>query len=260
MSTVNATEAFPEGTFAPAPARAGILKMITAQGRIESALYLRHGEQQLLNLVIPVAIILAVAFLPLLDEPNPLTVGLPMTLAIAATSAGFTGEAIALAFDRRHGALKRIGASGVPLWVIVAGKIIAVATMVSLQTVLLCTVAAALGWRVSLPALIGGILMLWFGAAIFTSLGLLMGGTLSAELVLAASNLIWLLLAGVVGAAYYATGLDAASWFDVVPSVALASGLVVAFGGGVPWAQLISLIVWGAFGTWATARWFQFTS
>lgn len=260
MSTVNPAEAFPPGTFRPAPARAGILRMIAAQGRIETALFLRHGEQQLLSLVIPVAIIFAVAFFPLLDEADPMVVGVPMTLAIAATSSGFTGEAIALAFDRRHGALKRIGASGVPLWVIISGKIIAVAAMVSLQTILLCTVAAFLGWQVSIPALIGGVILLWFGAAVFTALGLLMGGTLSAELVLAASNLIWVVLAGIVGAAYYATGLNSASWLDVVPSVALASGLVVAFDGSVPWTQIASLIVWGAFGAWATARWFQFTS
>ena len=106
----------PAGTFAPAPGRAGVIKMVLAQGRIESLLFLRHGEQQLLSLVIPVAMLLGLTFLPLewpmAGSGDPLDRFFPVALAIAATSSGFTGQAISLAFDRRYGALKRTGASG----------------------------------------------------------------------------------------------------------------------------------------------------
>lgn len=37
-----------------------------------------------------------------------------MSLAVIATA--FTGQAIAVAFDRRYGALKRLGATALPVW------------------------------------------------------------------------------------------------------------------------------------------------
>ena len=47
------TTRFPAGTFTPAPRRASPARMLMAQGKVESQLFLRHGEQQLLNLFIP---------------------------------------------------------------------------------------------------------------------------------------------------------------------------------------------------------------
>ena len=52
------------GTFAPNPARAGQLSMALAQGSIEAKLMLRHGEQLLLSVIIPVAILLGLSQAP----------------------------------------------------------------------------------------------------------------------------------------------------------------------------------------------------
>ncbi|MDK6260121.1 ABC transporter permease [Corynebacterium frankenforstense] len=252
----------PAGTFAPAPGRAGVIKMVLAQGRIESLLFLRHGEQQLLSLVIPVAMLLGLTFLPLewpmAGSGDPLDRFFPVALAIAATSSGFTGQAISLAFDRRYGALKRTGASGVPAWTIIAGKAIAVAATALVQTLLLGAIALALGWRTDLTGALLGLVTIVIGAAAFTAMGLLMGGTLSSELVLGLANLIWVALIGVTGYVLYVQGLDAASWWDVVPSVAMASGLTVAFSGGVPWVQWLILAAWAAAASAACTRWFRF--
>lgn len=248
---------FEPGLFEPAPQRAPFSRMAVAQGRIEAKLMLRHGEQLLVNLVVPAALLIAAAVVPVFGDLgfNELV---PMVFAVAAASAGFTGQAIALAFDRRYGALKRTGASGVPAWVIIAGKILGVLAMVAVQVVVLGALAAFLGWRVSPGGALLGLVTLLVGVAVFTSLGLLMGGTLSSELVLALANLLWLVLMGVVGWVAYSGDIAHAGWFNAVPTVALAGALTQAMQGGFDAPAWISLLVWAAAGVAAAARWFRF--
>lgn len=257
--TVTATR-FTPGTFTPAPRRASAARMIAAQGRMETILFLRHGEQQLLSVIIPLVMLFVTARMPLLGEDTTIGEVFPMVLAIATTSSGFTGQAIALAFDRRYGALKRTGASGVPASTIIAGKVIAVAVMAGLQTLLLGASALLLGWRAEPLGILLGLVALFAGVAAFTALGLLMGGTLSSELVLALANLIWVVLVGAVGWVLWSQGLDAAGLYTAVPSVALAAGLTLAFDGAVPWLEILVLLVWAAAASAAAARWFRFDS
>lgn len=245
------------GLFAPAPQRASFSKMAAAQGHIEAKLMLRHGEQLLVNLIVPAALLVAAAIVPIFGDLG-FDELVPMVFAIAATSAGFTGQAIALAFDRRYGALKRTGASGVPAWVIIAGKIIGVLAMVGVQVVVLGTLAFALGWRTSVGGALLGLVTLLVGVAVFTSLGLLMGGTLSSEMVLALANLIWLVLMGVVGWVACSGDIAHAGWWNAVPTVALAGALTQALHGGFDAPAWISLFVWAAAGITAAARWFRF--
>lgn len=251
---------FAPGTFTPAPRRAAPARLVAAQGRIETLLFLRHGEQQLLSLIIPLVMLVVAANIPLLGEDTGVAEIMPMILAVAATSSGFTGQAISLAFDRRYGALKRTGASGVPAWTIIAGKVVAVLVTVVLQVAVLGIAALLLGWRPDPVGLLPAVLVLLFGVAAFTSLGLLMGGTLSSELVLAGANLIWVILVGVVGWVLYSQGLDAAGWYTLVPSVALASGLAFSFTGTVPWLEILVLVAWAVLASAAAARWFRFDS
>lgn len=246
-----------KGVFAPHPQRASFGKMAAAQGLIESKLMLRHGEQLLLNVIVPAGLLIAAAVVPIFGDTG-FDKLVPMVFAVAATSAGFTGQAISLAFDRRYGALKRAGASGVPPWVIIAGKIIGVLSMVGLQLVILGTIAAFLGWRVGIAGAVLGLATLLVGVAVFTSLGLLMGGTLSSEMVLALANLFWIVLMGVLGWVAYSGDLAHAGWWNAVPTVALASALTQALQGGFNTLAWISLAVWAAIGVTAAARWFRF--
>ncbi|RNE49188.1 multidrug ABC transporter permease [Corynebacterium alimapuense] len=260
MHTNPENNRFAPGTFAPAPRRAPRHKMMAAQGRMETILFLRHGEQQLLSVVIPLAMLLIVGRIPLLGEDTGVDEIFPMMLAIATTSSGFTGQAIALAFDRRYGALKRTGASGVPAETIIAGKVIAVAVMAVLQTFLLGGAALALGWRVDLTGIALGAITLLAGVAAFSALGLLMGGTLGAEVVLALANLIWVVLIGLVGWVVYSQGLTDAGWYTAIPSVALAAGLTLSFEGIVPWTEILVLLGWSVAAVAAATRWFRFSS
>lgn len=248
---------FAPGTFSPHPQRVGVAAMARAQGAIESKLMLRHGEQQLLSIIIPLAILIGTAKLKDTTGHGVDEV-FPMVLAVAATSSGFTGQAISLAFDRRYGALKRTGASGVPAWAIVVGKILAVLSMVVLQVLVLGTVAAILGLRVSVGGAAIGVLTLALGVATFTALGLLLGGTFSSEVVLAVANLIWFLLLGAVGWAMFSQGLGDNGVLTLVPTVAMAAGLDTALSGSFPGIELLVLVGWAAIASFAAVRWFRF--
>ena len=254
---MDAHETLEPGLFSPDPHQTRLHTMIAAQGRVEAKLMLRHGEQLLLNLLIPAALLVAAAIVPVFGEPD-LNVIVPMVFAVAASSAGFTGQAIALAFDRRYGALKGVGASGVPPRAIIAGKILGVFAMVLVQIVILGTLAVVLGWRISLIGAVAGVTALFAGVAVFTALGLLVGGTLAPEVVLALANLLWVVMMGVLGWVAWSGQITNAGWWNAVPTVALAGALTEALHGGWSGYAWLSLAVWAAAGVGASARWFRF--
>lgn len=249
---------FAPGTFAPAPQRASVWSILRAQGSIESKLMLRHGEQQLLSIVVPVALLLGGSHVRFNDAVGGIEQLFPMVLAVAATSAGFTGQAISLAFDRRYGALKRSGASGVPAWAIICGKILGVLSMVVLQVLALGVTAYLVGFRTSASGLVLGAITLAVGVAAFTAMGLILGGTLSSEMVLAMANLIWFILLGIVGWVLYSQGLGHNGCLNVIPTVALAGGLTDAFAGEFPVVPLLFLVGWATVASILAVKWFRF--
>lgn len=252
---------FPVGTFEPAPKQASFVRMLLAQTKIESLLFLRHGEQQLLSLIIPVGLLLGLALVPVVPLDDPVASAFPMVLAVAIMGAGFTGQAIAVAFDRRYGALKRIGAAGVPTSALIAGKIAAVLIVVAIQVLILTVVALLLGWSPPGLGLVIAAIFLILGVGCFTSLGLLLGGTLSSEMVLALANTIWFVLLGAVGYSTVASDLgpQAQTLLQLIPSVALAAGLEESFAGGVDWFAIVVLAVWAIVGAVAARKLFSFT-
>lgn len=260
--TIPATR-FAEGTFASPSAPASRLRMLAAQTRMETSLFLRNGEQLLLALVIPIGILVGMAYLPIVsDDPGTRIEGaVAAVLAIAVMASAFTGQAISVGFDRRYGALKRLGATPLPPAVIIGGKTAAVALIVILQCVVLGLVGAALGWRPDASAIGIGVPVLVVGTVAFSALGLFLGGLLKAEIVLGLANLIWFLF---VAAAGFAVGMATVpDWLDsilsLIPSHLLTSGLLEAQAGGWPLLQLGLLIVWAAVGAFLANRTFSFT-
>lgn len=252
---------FPAGTFTPDPGAAPPASLFRDQTRMETVLILRHGEQALLSLIIPLGMLVGLSLVPILDVVDPVARVLPLTLAVAAMSAGFTGQAIALGFDRKYGALKRVGASGLPKWGIISGKIGAVAIVVTIQFVLILATAIALGFRTDFPHVIFAYLFTMLGAASFSTMGLLMGGTLKGEVILALANIVWFALMGV--AALVAFGPEMSPVLEniltVVPSVALTEGLTTLLdgGGNILPASLV-LVAWGIVCGAAAVRLFRF--
>ena len=68
--------------------------------------------------------------------------------------------------------------------------------MVFLQSIVLGAIGFALGWRPHIVGLMLGAVIIALGTAGFAAMGLLLGGTLRAEIVLAVANLLWFVFAG----------------------------------------------------------------
>jgi ABC-2 type transport system permease protein len=242
---------FEPGTFTPRPGPGAPLRMLAAQSATELRIALRNGEQVLLTLLIPIVLLVGLSTLPVVPLPEPRIAAVaPGVLALAVMSTAFTGQAIALGFDRRYGVIRRLAATALPRWLLVAGRMTAVLGIVALQVVVLCALAAALGWRPA-PAGVGwAVLLVLLGCAAFGALGILLGGALRAEITLAVANLVWfvLLLAG--GIVIPLAGLPAplAAVAAYLPSGALAEGLRAALAAGeAPNAlHVLVLLAWTA--------------
>ncbi len=262
------TELFPTGTFTPDPRPNSVGRMLAAQYALDLKLLLRNGEQLLLTMFIPITLLIGLTLLPLgsFGEPR-VAVFIPAIMALAVISTAFTGQAIAVAFDRRYGALKRLGATALPVWAIIAGKVLAVVTVVFLQAMLLGGIGLALGWRPPVAGLLLGAAIIALGTATFVAMGLLLGGTLRAEIVLAVANLLWFVFAG-LGALTVDTGTgtvpNALAWVArLTPSGAMTEALSQAVGPSgtvtLDWFGIAVLAVWGTVCAAAALRWFRFT-
>ena len=249
-------------SFTPAPAAAPRQRMLAAQAGMEFKLLLRNGEQVGLTLLIPL-LLLFFFNLPLLyslGTPRRIDFVVPSIVALAIMSASFTGLAIGTGFERKYAVLKRLGATALPRSVLIGGKTLAVLALEVVQIVLVCGVGFALAWHPHgdpLPA----VLLVLLGTAAFGGLGLLVAGTLRAEVTLAAANLIWLILlfAGGIAIPLGRFGGAARDILQFLPSAALSDGLhsVLQHGDGLPVRDTLTLLVWAAVALPAAARWFR---
>lgn len=252
---------FADGTFTPRPQPAPPARMLAAQTKLELTLLLRNGEQLLITMFIPITLLIGLTLLPIGDfGTDRVDTIVPAVMMVAIMSTAFTGQAIAVGFDRRYGALKRLGATPLPRWGIIAGKSAAVVIVVAMQTVLLGAIGFALGWRPCALGLVLGALVIALGTVTFASLGLLLGGTLRAEIVLALANILWFAMAG-IGSVVFADNLHAGVRIgaQLVPSGALAQALEDATAGSVNVACVAVLAVWAAVSGFVATRTFKFT-
>jgi len=241
---------FSPGTFAPAPGRGRLSRMLLTQARTEFVLTLRNAEQVLLTLLIPLGMLVGLSLLNVIPMPAPRVDNVtPRILALAVMSTAFTGQAIALGFDRRYGVLKRLAATALPRWSLVAGRMLAVLGVVAVQLVVLGAVAVGLGWHPEPAGLAPAALLVLAGTAAFGALGVLLGGALRAEVVLAVANMVWLLLvvAGGIVLSVHALPGPLSVLAAALPSGALAEGLRAALvEGATPWGALGVLLTWAA--------------
>lgn len=228
---------FPLGTFTPAPSRGSLAGMLATQSGIELRLALRNGEQLLLTMLIPITLLIGLSTLALVPLPEPrVDNAVPAMLALAVMSTAFTGQAIALGFDRRYGVIARLAATALPRWLLIAGRLVAVLGVVAIQLVALGALGLLLGWRPAMAGLGWALLLVLLGCAAFGGLGILLGGSLRADVVLAVANVVWfaLLLGGgiVVAASTLPGALGTLAGY--LPSGALADGLRAALVHGEP--------------------------
>ncbi|MEV6660965.1 ABC transporter permease [Nocardia fluminea] len=255
------TSRFLPGTFTPDPRPASRTTMLTAQTGLELKLLLRNGEQLLLTMFIPITLLIGLSLLPFGDlGEHRVDRIVPMVMMTAVMSTAFTGQAIAVGFDRRYGALKRLGATPLPRWGVIAGKCAAVLIVVVLQAILLGAIGVALGWRPGIGGLALGALVIAFGTATFAAMGLLLGGTLKAEVVLALANILWFIMLGIASLVLVGDTLPTALTVlaRLVPSGALAFALDTALTGSIDWFGVAVLAAWGVVCGWLATRLFRF--
>lgn len=250
---------FPDGTFHPAPGRGRLPRMLAAHTKVEALLILRHGEQALLTLIIPLGLLIGLSTLHIgaLPEPRVDSV-MPRVLALAVMSTAFTGQAIALGFDRRYGVIKRLSATALPTRVLISGRVLATLIVVALQAVILAATALVLGWTPSLAGLPVAAGLLVLGTLAFGAAGVLVGGFFRAEIVLALANAIWFLLLLAGGLALPTDQLPGAvgAVAGFLPSGALAESLeATLMHGALPGAQpMLVLALWGALAGFLASR------
>jgi ABC-2 type transport system permease protein len=244
------------------------MSRVLTYARFEAVSALRNGEQLLISIILPALVLVGlgrsgVVELDLLPGQDRLDVVAPGVLGLAVLSSAFTSQAIATAFDRRWGVLRQLATTPLGSRGIVAGKVLSVFAVQVVQVVTLGALALALGWRPELVGVPGALLVGALGSVAFTSLGLLIAGTLRAEAVLAVANLLWvLLLVGgglVLPASTFSNGLAAVTAW--LPSGAMGDALRLSLtGGGFDVVAALVLAAWAALLTGLAAKLFRPTS
>jgi ABC-2 type transport system permease protein len=245
---------------APAPAAAPAGRRVVRHALTEVRLLVRNGEQLLLALVIPLAILAAGRVLG--GRFGSLATLAPSVLSLAVWSSAFTSVAIATGFERRYGVLERLAATPLGKSGLLAGKALAVVLVVLGQLAVLIVAALVLGWRPSVTAASGAaaLLLTVLAGAAFVCLALLLAGRLRAEATLGLANLVYvvLLVGGglVVPLSRYPTA--ARPLLELLPTAALGEGLRAAAAGQLLGWPLLVCLVWlvlGGAAAWKGFRW-----
>lgn len=243
-------------------------RAVAALATLELRLHARRGENLLVTLVIPAAVLAFFSTTGFLAGAPGDRVAflLPGAIALAVIATGLVSLGISTAYERSYGVLKRLGGAPLPRWGLAAAKVAGIIAVVTVQVAALVGVATlALGWSPGSawsPPLFG--LAIILGSVTFAGLGLLLAGTLRAEAVLALANglfLAFLMLGGIV---LPIADLPAVirPVAELLPATALAELLRVALDSGptdpaAAGRHLAVLLAWGVSSTGLAIRWFR---
>jgi len=221
-----------------------------AQARAEVHLALTQGESLLVTLGIPLVLLVlfdVVRVLPT-GTAHPISFLAPGILALAIMATGLVSLSIATAFERSYGVLKRLGATPLSRGGLLAAKTTALLVVEAIQLVLVVAVGVALGWHPGggWGSALGAILL---GTVAFSALGLLLAGTLKAELVLGLANAAYLVFLVLGGMLFPLDRLPGALRLvaEALPGGALSGALFHALGTGTT----VPVESWVVLGAWA---------
>jgi ABC-2 type transport system permease protein len=222
---------------------------------------LRRGESLLLALGIPVLLLVFFSLVDVLptETKDPVDFLAPGILALAVMSTAMVGLGIATGFEREYLVLKRLGTTPLGRPALLTAKTVAILAVEVVQVAVLVPTAYALGWRAhgNLAAALAAVLV---ATVAFAGLGLLMAGTLRAEVTLAAANglyLVLLLMGGMVVPLAKLPG-PLRTVARALPAAALSDVLHAALGAGsVPGRAWLVLALWAVAAPTAAALLFR---
>lgn len=238
---------------------------VLAQARAETKMTLARGETLLLTIGIPLFLLVAFNATNFISVPTPRRIDFlaPGVLALCVMSTSLVSLSIATGFDRYYGVLRRLYTTPLTPRRLITAKIISVLVTEAIQIVVLGGVAVALGWRPhgGVAHLLLGLVALALATAGFGGIGLFLAGRLRAEINLAASNGLYLILLMVSGYVVPSTSFPHALQrvIDFVPSGALATcAQELARGETVGLGAIGVLVAWAILAPLLAARTFRF--
>ncbi len=179
------------------------MRILFTQLRSEIRVIARNAEQLLVIIGIPAALLIFFSQVDVLptNGQTPIDFLLPGIFALAIMSTAMVSLGIATGFERSYSVLKRLGATPLGTGRLILAKSLAVVLIEILQLVVLYSIALMLGKGVDIANVLLLLVALFAGTLAFAGIGLLMAGTLRAEINLAVQNglyLLLLLLGGVI--------------------------------------------------------------
>lgn len=242
------------------------MRALVAQTRAEVAMTIRRGETLLLTVGIPVLLLIFFSLTRVVSTPGAHRIDFiaPGILALCVLSTSLVALSIATGFERSSGVLRRLHVTPLGRRRLVGAKIAGVLVTEIIQVVAISLVALLLTWRPN-----GGwlgavevVAALLLGSIGFAGIGLALAGSLRAEVNLAASNGLYLVLLLLSGIVVPLTSLPTVVRRIVIalPSGALAQALHRILGHGLSPTRgdWIALGAWALVAPLLAARTFRF--
>jgi ABC-2 type transport system permease protein len=236
-----------------------------AQTRAEVAMTIRRGETLLVTIGIPVLLLVFFSLTHVIASPSTRRVDFiaPGILALCVLSTSLVALSIATGFERASGVLRRLHVTPLGRRRLIGAKVAGVLVTEVLQVIVVSAVALLLGWRPrgGLLGALDVVLLLVLGSVGLAGLGLALAGWLRAEVNLAATNGLYLVLLLLSGIVVPLTSLPSLVRRIVIclPSGAMAEALHRVLGQGArpTGADWLSLALWAVAAPLLAARTFR---
>lgn len=242
------------------------MRAFVAQTRAEVTMTIRRGETLLLTVGIPVLLLLFFSLTHVTSTPKTHRVDFiaPGILALCVLSTSLVALSISTGFERSSGVLRRLWVTPLGQRRLIGSKISAVLVTEAIQVAVVALVALLLTWRPhgGAPGVFEVILALILGSAGCAGIGLALAGWLRAEVNLAASNGLYLVLLLLSGIVVPLSSLPSVVRHGVIalPSGAMAQALHLILGRGVTptTGDWVSLALWAVAAPLLASRTFRF--
>lgn len=225
------------------------MRAYLAQARAEIRLTLSQGESLVVTLGIPLILLVGLDVVHVIPTGtrHQITFLAPGILSLAIMATGLVSLAIATAFERSYGVLKRLGATPLGRPSLLAAKTTSIAVVEVIQAVVIVVVGVALGWH-PLGHVAEAVAAIVLGTIAFSGIGLFLAGALKAEVVLGLSNALYLVMLMLGGMVFPVSRLPGAlhTVASLLPASALSQALVhsLGTGGPVPIFAWVVLVIW----------------